>query len=104
MAATPVCKAADLAEGSMAKFAVNGRDIAVANLGGGEFAAFDDTCTHAGASLAEGRLESGTVVCGWHGARFNCRSGSLEQFPAKINGLGSYPVTVDEGGQVCVEV
>lgn len=87
----------------MAKFRVGDRDIAVANLGGGELAAFDDTCTHAGASLAEGSLESSTVVCGWHGARFACRTGELEQFPAKIRCLRSYRATV-ESGQVCIEV
>ena len=103
MVGTPVCKDGDIAEGSMARFKLGDRDIAVANLGGGEIVAFDDTCTHAGASLAEGRLESSTVVCGWHGARFGCRTGELEQFPAKIRGLRSYPVTV-ESGQVCIEV
>ena len=103
MAATAVCSTDAIAEGAVAKFTVGGRDVAVANLGGGEFAAFDDTCTHAGASLAEGRLESSSVVCGWHGARFSCRTGALEQFPAKISGLKSYPVTV-QSGQVCVEV
>lgn len=103
MAGTAVCNEGEIAEGSMAKFSVGGRDIAVANLGGGRFAAFDDTCTHAGASLAEGRLESSTVVCGWHGARFDCRTGALEKFPAKINALGSYPVRV-ESGMVLVEV
>lgn len=103
MASTPVCGTDEIAEGSMAKFSVGGRDVAVANLGGGEFAAFDDTCTHAGASLAEGQLESSTVVCGWHGARFDCRTGALEKFPAKIRALGSHPVRV-ESGKVCVEV
>ena len=103
MASMPVCGADEIAEGAMAKFTVEGRDIAVANLGGGRFAAFDDTCTHAGASLSEGRLESSSVVCGWHGARFDCGTGALEQFPAKIRPLGSYPVTV-ESGRVCVEV
>lgn len=103
MASTPVCGTDEIAEGEVAKFSVGGRDVAVANLGDGEFAAFDDTCTHAGASLAEGSLESSTVVCGWHGARFDCRTGSLEKFPAKIRPLGSYPVRV-ESGRVFVEV
>ena len=87
----------------MRKFEAGGRDVLVGNAGGKRFA-IDDTCTHAGASLAEGRMDGGSVVCGWHGARFGCATGKLEAFPAKIADLGRYEVDVSESGEMSVEV
>ena len=40
---------------------------------------------------------------GWHAASFECKSGKLAKFPAKIEDLKSYKVTV-ENGDVFVEV
>lgn len=96
----PVCAESELPPGSMKKVSAGGRDILVANTGSG-YCAVDDTCTHAGASLSEGRLEGCRIVCGWHGAEFEC-SGSLAKFPAKIRDLGAHPVSV-EAGSVVVE-
>jgi 3-phenylpropionate/trans-cinnamate dioxygenase ferredoxin subunit len=97
-----VGKKSDIPPGSMQKVAVDGRDILVANIDGNYYAC-DDTCTHAGASLAEGTLEGGTITCGWHGAKFNCMTGKLEKFPAKIRDLKSYQIVV-ESDSVFVEV
>lgn len=94
------CAESELPPGSMKKVSAGGRDILVCNTGSG-YCAVDDTCTHAGASLSEGRLEDGKVVCGWHGAEFEC-SGKLAKFPAKIRDLGSYAVSV-ESGSIVVE-
>ncbi len=95
-------KASDIPEGKLSKVSIGGKEIMIANIGGSYYA-MDDTCTHSGASLSEGRLEGADVVCGWHGAQFDCKSGKLSKFPAKINDLGSYGVTV-ESGDVFVEV
>ena len=81
---------------------VDGRQIALANIDGSLYA-FDDTCTHAGASLSEGKLDGCNVVCGWHGATFDCTTGRVAKFPAKIRDLGRYPVIVSDG-QVYIEV
>lgn len=97
-----VGKKSDMPPGSMQKVAIDGRDILVANIDGNYYAC-DDTCTHAGASLAEGALEGGIITCGWHGAKFNCASGKLEKFPAKIRDLKSYQ-TIVESDSVFVEV
>lgn len=96
-----VGKTSEIPAGKMQKVSVDGREILVANIGGSYYAC-DDTCTHAGASLSEGVLESGIVTCGWHGAKFNCTSGKLEKFPAKIKDLKSYK-TVIESDNVFVE-
>lgn len=42
---------------------------------GGEFFAIDDTCPHQGASLGEGTLHEGRVICPWHGWIFEVRTG-----------------------------
>lgn len=97
-----VAKASDVKPGSLYKAAVDGKDILVMNLEG-EYFAMDDTCTHAGASLSEGKLDGNIVTCGWHGAQFDCKSGKLEKFPAKINNLKSYNVSI-ESDNIFVEV
>jgi len=97
-----VGKVSDIEQGKVQKVSVDGRDILVANING-SFYACDDTCTHAGASLSEGTLEGETITCGWHGAKFDCTSGKLEKFPAKISDLKSYR-TVIESDSVFVEV
>ncbi|HXG74733.1 MAG: non-heme iron oxygenase ferredoxin subunit [Candidatus Nitrosotenuis sp.] len=97
-----VGKTSEITPGKMQKVSVDGRDIVVANVNGTYYAC-DDTCTHAGASLAEGTLEGNIITCGWHGAKFNCTNGKLEKFPAKIKDLKSYR-TVVEADNVFVEV
>ena len=89
-----VCKTAHLNIGQMKKISVDGKDIVVANIDGDYFA-INDTCTHAGASLSEGKIEDATIICDWHGAQFECRSGKLIKFPGEINDLRSYDVVVE---------
>jgi len=89
-----VGKVSDITQGTMQKISVDGKDILVANIDGSYYA-IDDTCTHSGASLADGELQDSIVVCGWHGAQFDCKTGKLDKFPAKINDLKSYNVVVE---------
>jgi 3-phenylpropionate/trans-cinnamate dioxygenase ferredoxin component len=95
-----VSGAGDLREGEMRAFEVRGTKIAVANLGG-EFHAFDDTCTHLGCSLAEGDLEETTVICPCHGSEFDVRTGEVLQGPAR-EPIETYETRV-EGGRLEVE-
>ena len=95
-------KVSDIPPGKMIKISVNGKEILVANIDG-EFCAMDDTCTHSGSSLSEGSLEGCIVTCGWHKAEFDCKTGKLVKFPAKINHLQSYNVT-EESDNVFVEM
>ena len=91
-----VGKVSEIPAGKLQKVVADGKDIVVANIDG-KFYACDDTCTHAGASLAEGTLEGQVITCGWHGAKFDCTSGKLEKFPAKIRDLKSYETVVEAG-------
>ena len=95
-------KVSDLSDGKPHKVSGEGREILVVNVDGKYFAV-DDTCTHAGASLSEGKLDGTTITCGWHGAQFDCKTGNLEKFPAKINNLQGYKVVV-ESDDVVIEV
>ena len=89
-----VGKTSEMPPGKLNKVSVDGKEVLVVNLDGNYFAV-DDTCTHSGASLSEGQLDGSTVTCGWHGAKFDCKTGKLEKFPAKINDLKSYKAIVE---------
>ena len=96
-----VGKVSDILPGEMKKISADGKEILVVNING-DFYAIDDTCTHSGASLSEGQLQDSIVTCGWHGAQFDCKSGKLAKFPAKVNDLQSYNVIL-ESDEVFIE-
>jgi len=95
-----VARTHEIPEGEGRAFQVGGRTIAIFN-DRGAFRAIDDTCPHAGASLACGTLVEGTVTCAWHGWRFNLCDGSWSDY-AKLK-IAVYPVEV-EGDEIRVEV
>jgi nitrite reductase/ring-hydroxylating ferredoxin subunit/uncharacterized membrane protein len=61
---------------------VNGKRIALARTEKG-LVAFDDRCTHRGASLADGAMICETVQCPWHGSQFSVTDGAVKAGPAK---------------------
>jgi uncharacterized membrane protein/nitrite reductase/ring-hydroxylating ferredoxin subunit len=61
---------------------VNDKRIVLARTENG-LVAFDDRCTHRGASLADGAIICGTVQCPWHGSQFDVASGNVRSGPAK---------------------
>ena len=75
-------KATDVAVGQMRVFDLAGTRINVAN-SGGHLYGFDDTCTHAGCSLAQGSLDGTTVTCACHGSQFDVTSGAVVRGPAQ---------------------
>ena len=89
-----VGKTSDIPLGKMIKISIDGRDIMVANING-DYYATDDSCTHSGSSLSEGKLNGCVITCGWHAAEFDCKTGKLVKFPVKIRDLASYNVTVE---------
>jgi nitrite reductase/ring-hydroxylating ferredoxin subunit len=63
----------------------------------GEVYAFEDRCSHALYPLSRGELlPDGTLVCGWHGAEFDCRTGAVCRGPASID-LQQYDVLLRDG-------
>lgn len=95
-----VAKLGDIAEGSAAAFAVEGKIVAIFNQGG-KFYAINDMCPHMGASLSEGHFEDGEVTCPWHAWRFRVCDGSWCDNP-RIK-TDSYEVRV-RGDEIQVRV
>lgn len=52
-------------------------DVLVVQLENGDTHAIEDACSHAGASLAEGKLKDGKIACPMHGYIFDVRTGKL---------------------------
>lgn len=78
---------------------VEGKEIAIVNLGG-EIYALDDICTHAYASMADGYIEGDCIECPLHGAQFNIKTGKVETPPATED-LNTYEVKI-EGDNILV--
>jgi nitrite reductase/ring-hydroxylating ferredoxin subunit len=91
----------DLPSGRAAAFDVAGQRIAVFNVGG-NFYAIDDTCPHSGGPLSEGEVEGEKVICPWHAAMFDLKTGDVLSPPA-FEGVRAYKVVV-EGNDIKIEV
>ena len=89
-----VGRTTDIISGQMKKISCDENEIVIINIYGDYFA-IDDTCTHAGGSISEGKLDDSTIICDWHGAQFDCKNGKLLKFPAKINDLKSYKIIIE---------
>jgi nitrite reductase (NADH) small subunit len=77
--------------GSVREFQVEGKTLAIANVGG-KFLAIDNTCLHHGGPLAEGTLSGTTLACPWHGWQYDMTSGKVVQNPAA--GVACYALEV----------
>jgi nitrite reductase/ring-hydroxylating ferredoxin subunit len=62
----------------------------------GRVYALDDTCVHAGCSLAGGALEGMVVTCPCHGSQYDIRDGRVVNGPATMN-EPSYDVQIVNG-------
>jgi 3-phenylpropionate/trans-cinnamate dioxygenase ferredoxin component len=99
-----VAKTTDIPEGEARRFVVDRIEVAVANLGDGEFLAVDDICSHAEASLSEGEVdvEECSIECPRHGSTFDLRTGRPRSLPATVPVL-TFPVKV-EGDTILIEL
>ena len=93
-----VAKTSEIPEGQGRPFELEGQIVAIFNLGG-EFAALDDTCPHAGAPLSEGYVEEGAVTCPWHAWRFDCKTGDWCDAPGGKVHVEAFDVRV-EGDEI----
>ena len=95
-----VARVGDIAEGEARVVEVDGRTLALFNVGG-SFYAIDNTCPHRGGPLGEGDLEGRIVLCPWHAWRWDVTTGNNANNPAVK--VACYPVSV-EGEAVFVEI
>ena len=73
MVLVKVALAGDIPEGEARRYEVDGHEIALVNLGDGEFRAVDDICSHQLSHLSEGEVDTdfGTIECAKHGSVFD---------------------------------
>ncbi|HVJ92931.1 MAG TPA: Rieske 2Fe-2S domain-containing protein [Labilithrix sp.] len=67
----------------------------------GEVFAMEDACNHAGASLAEGWIKQGCVVCPMHAYMFELRSGKLVRPRGLCGDQRTFEVEI-EGDEIAV--
>jgi len=91
---------ADIPAGAGLTVALNGKAIALFNVGG-KVEAVSDACLHQGGPLGEGTLEGCIVACPWHHWQYDVVTGACKTKPGMT--LTQYAVTV-EGDDVLVEV
>jgi nitrite reductase (NADH) small subunit len=84
-------KTNEITPGTMREFHVEGKAIALANVGG-KFYAINNTCLHRGGPLGQGTLEGKVVTCPWHGWQYDVTTGKVSQNPTV--GVDCYPLEV----------
>ena len=82
--------------GSLRPVMVGPDPVVLANVGG-TIHAVRDRCSHEDFPLSEGDLEGATLVCPFHGARFDVTSGAALGLPA-VRPVKSYSVETREDG------
>ncbi len=102
--AVRVCEANDVPPGEARRFSLDGRLVAVVNLGEEGFRALDAICSHAHYFLDEGEVDVDfeTIECPKHGSTFDLNSGKPRTLPA-TQPVDSFPVTID-GSDVYIEM
>ena len=102
--AVRVCETSDVPPCEARRFHLDGREVAVVNLGERGFRALDAICSHERYFLDEGEVDADleTIECPKHGSTFDLNSGKPRTLPA-TRPVDTFPVTVD-GGDVMIEV
>ena len=103
-AAVRVCETKDVPPGEARRFDLDGREVAVVNLGEAGFRALDAICSHAKYYLDEGEVDVDleTIECPKHGSTFDLNTGNPKTLPA-TQPVDTFAVTID-GDDVKIEV
>ena len=79
----PVCDEEDLNGGRLVGVELEGESVVVARSEEtGELCAISAVCSHMGGPLTDGKREGDTVICPWHGSRFDLCTGEVSGGPA----------------------
>jgi nitrite reductase/ring-hydroxylating ferredoxin subunit/uncharacterized membrane protein len=83
-----VMAADDLPEGQMTRVMLEGLPVLLLRRGERIYA-ISETCSHLGGPLADGELrDDNSVVCPWHGSRFNLENGKVIDGPSTYSQTG----------------
>jgi nitrite reductase/ring-hydroxylating ferredoxin subunit len=89
--------------GSLKNITAGGKEILVVNVKGNYYA-LNNICNHSGAELHEGSIvNDNELICPWHSAKWDVKTGELIWFPQKLKNQEIYPVIV-ESDNVYVEI
>ena len=91
MAFARAAKRNEITPGTIREFHVEGKAIALANVGG-KFYAINNTCLHRGGPLGQGVMDGNMVTCPWHGWQYDVTTGKIGQNPTV--GVDCYPIEV----------
>ena len=91
-----LCKAAEVAPGSVVRVETAlGLTLAVFNLDG-DYYVTDDACTHGPGSLSEGCIDGDIIECNFHQGMFNIRTGEVVAPPCIVP-IKTYKAVVADG-------
>ena len=85
----------ELKNGDTKKVKVDDVDILLTKIDG-EFYAVSPHCTHYGGPLHEGLLSGERIICPWHHAAFDVKTGKMLEPPA-IDNIPCYETSVEDG-------
>jgi len=86
----------ELPENGLRRVEADGAGVLLTRSQDGRVCAISATCNHMGGPLEEGIREGATVVCPWHGSRFDLCSGQVLDGPA-VFPQSTYEARVREG-------
>jgi 3-phenylpropionate/trans-cinnamate dioxygenase ferredoxin component len=95
-----VAQTTDVPPGSKIKVSYESKVILLANINNAYYAV-DNTCTHMGGSLVDGKLEGNQIICPKHGSIYDVTTGQVVQrgtlffLKVKVTDLQSYPVKIE---------
>lgn len=69
-------KVGELPAGTVREFQIEGKAVALANVGG-KIYAINNTCLHRAGPLGQGTLDGKVVTCPWHGWEFDATTGKV---------------------------
>lgn len=81
------------------RYTIAGRELVFWRAADGRLAAAPNACPHMGASLADGCVRAGRLVCPWHGLELGCEPhGAWRPLPVIEDGVLAW-VRVDQAGE-----
>ena len=96
-------KASSLQDKVPVRAEINGSPVFIISLAG-KIYAMDGACSHHGGPLEQGTMEDSIITCPWHGARFDVTTAKVQEDTPWATDLHSYKASVDQSGEVVVEL
>ena len=94
----PAGRIEDIPPGEGREFAIAGQRIAVFRMRSGEVYAISAVCPHRDGPLADGLTGGATVICPFHGRKFDLITGEASEGC----GVQTYPVHLEENGVIMI--